>query len=1816
MAVSSIKHNMLMANANRQLNVNTKTKAKTAERLSSGYKINRAADDAAGLSISEKMRWMIRGLNQGTENAQDGVSWVQIGDGSLEETHAMLHRMTELAIKSSNGTCTDADRAMMQVEFDQLQTEIDRLTDNTYFNEKHIFKEHEYPYYQIEGNIVWEQDQLHKIREGENDLVITYRKEEKDQPTTATITVDAGEYTTQELIDEIDTAFEKAGLLKKGLMFEYTDLGTCNLNLEDGEKIDEISGGLSYLLYDNFGGGDLGALIGTTSYSSLNSGIKIIPGLNDEIHFTLIDPEDVRNEHNTAVEIGFPVTITGSNTKTKKELMELLQAEVNGALSAKGINPRVDTDGDGVEDADLVKVEEYGKHIKMSSEQYILSEFWGNMFKVDDYGTYTSIFYDNIHEVQNVHYVPAEFQGAYVLQYTASGDAYDEQASVFHIKKGVNNLLVLKPNETGQEITLDLTDLHGQTLDGKTMEEACGILNTEIANLYGADIPLKFQAVKSSTTPMTDSQGNRKLVGYTAMQIVSEVAEPGKKVGIVKSKSTAYNTLFAQQSVSEYHNDARCGGIDNRFDSNAKLTGGRNLANGLAVTDDNNMFRITIGRVGQQALTADIKLDNSPAGGKYSLADLQDQIQQKLNDAFSSAPAEMKDDQGRVIVVSNSGGHIVLTGATEKTASIRVGAVGANEGYTDIFPDQKIIPKSSSPTNPSQTATLVPPVKGAKFETDGSGNTIVTIPSAHDGDFVVYVDGQERRITGADNLYNAAPGKDGKWKLEDLKAYIDKKLAPVVTPKTFNPFSVSGEQDEITLPTGTISDSGYTNSYIPSFNAVGGSTWTGLQGEGGEMTSTRSPQLTTKSLGISSTTPFTFTSQEFTITRSDGTSRTFQVALNKSYSNINTLKSELQTAIDNACDKKHGQVGGIIVDVSGGGLKFTVNMGAVNTANVLDGQGTTLSMNTNTNSTNATEMAKSQFLKDLYGTKYPAEITIGASEDDHNYYYAQTKGVNDSFMVGGTAQTLKFKVKTPGSTKETAVNVTLAKNTTYNKTSLKAALNAQLNKVGYKADYDANGQIVITGDDAHSGDNYSISFDADGSKGAMNYIFGYPGGKLTKGYQASGTLPLQMQKKITITSGKQNFKIKVDGGTEKTVKLTAGTYGEGGKYTLQELLDQIVKQTQVSKKNTITATVDAYGNVSMATVSANGPNSKIEITYDDSATSAMPDIFGYTQKAGAEINFVEGADGKYTVELTRKIDDRAPDPTLSYYRKVQVVSDKVDAKEHSTGYQGGSFIYSDTRDDAPEYDDGYHSTMYSYMQGVSLAGNGKLEPNGKIQIDQYNNKLTFYFSDNYGTASQSVQKIEIDGTDLPDGLYTPEELRDKLQEAINKKTGNVQKINVKYQNGGIRLESANAGRRYWIYGNTSGYRPSGSFYDKVLCSSRTKSVGKDIIKDTKGAAAGGEVYAVGRQDLKNKEVKIQKDGNDYLTLEFTYPPAANAPSKTVRLEMTLDPGYYKGEALEKQIQKQLDKALEEAGLPKGLIEAGIGNVKHNVVVSGAINDRALGFKLSETVKGPAEGAYKIQAIGGTAAFSIFYATEGDIARAYIRGGKDISGGVEIKEGQEEFSVDIDGKTYKIGLTAGKYTAEELVAHMNSVMHDDPGNKVPLVASIDEGRLKLMHSRYGKHKISNLQGRIKDKLFFAEKGAKVTEDPIYLRVSGVSGDWIDIERPWMNTMSLGINSLTISKYKYAQKAIGRLKEAVTKVSDVRSYFGAKQNRLESTIRNNMNKAENTTAAESRIRDADISKEAVENSIHSILEQTGVSMMAQTRQNADLVLQLLS
>ena len=131
-----VQHNLTAMNSNRMLGLTSTTQAKSTEKLSSGYKINRAADDAAGLAISEKMRRQIRGLTQASSNAQDGISCVQTAEGALNEVHDMLQRMNELAVKAANGTNQSEDRSYIQLEISALKSEIDRVSQTTTFNER------------------------------------------------------------------------------------------------------------------------------------------------------------------------------------------------------------------------------------------------------------------------------------------------------------------------------------------------------------------------------------------------------------------------------------------------------------------------------------------------------------------------------------------------------------------------------------------------------------------------------------------------------------------------------------------------------------------------------------------------------------------------------------------------------------------------------------------------------------------------------------------------------------------------------------------------------------------------------------------------------------------------------------------------------------------------------------------------------------------------------------------------------------------------------------------------------------------------------------------------------------------------------------------------------------------------------------------------------------------------------------------------------------------------------------------------------------------------------------------------------------------------------------------------------------------------------------------------------------------------------------------------------------------------------------------------------------------------------------------------
>jgi flagellin len=225
-----VQHNMSALNANRQLGISTSALSTSTEKLSSGYKINRAADDAAGLSISEKMRSQIRGLNKASSNAQDGVSLIQTAEGALNETHSILQRMNELATQAANDTNTSIDRTAIKSEIDQLTSEIDRISSTTQFNTMNL----------LDGNFSGKNLQVGSLS-GQT-IQISISKMSSSGLSITGLSVasfsSAGSAMTsiQKAIDTVSTQRSKLGAIQNRLEHTINNLDTTSENTQSAES--------------------------------------------------------------------------------------------------------------------------------------------------------------------------------------------------------------------------------------------------------------------------------------------------------------------------------------------------------------------------------------------------------------------------------------------------------------------------------------------------------------------------------------------------------------------------------------------------------------------------------------------------------------------------------------------------------------------------------------------------------------------------------------------------------------------------------------------------------------------------------------------------------------------------------------------------------------------------------------------------------------------------------------------------------------------------------------------------------------------------------------------------------------------------------------------------------------------------------------------------------------------------------------------------------------------------------------------------------------------------------------------------------------------------------------------------------------------------------------------------------------------------------------------------------------------------------------------------------------------------------------------
>lgn len=529
-----ISRNLTSLNISRITNANISAHAKSTEKVSSGYKINLAVDNPVGLAMSETMRRQIRGLMQGTNNAKDGVSFVQTADGAMSEIHDMLQRMNELSLKSLNGLCTASDRVALNAEFDQLRTEIDRINNNTTFNEQPVFEEHEASYYQICGNKQWSDNQRHTITESANELNI--HLPDGYEPKDYTITVPAGTYTTQELIDEIDDALDRMSPPNPGFVFEYTSDGYCNLNFENADgkptKIEFVDGSLAYLIYDFETGGSPATLLGTTVFGFNANGtpstLAIYKGQNDVLGFYAESAEGSQY-----------ISITlDPKSYTRDDLIN-------------AINSKLDELTENIPVAAGIKAEPYdenGKHfIQITGGDTInIIGLKGNMFRYEiSPPKYNSVFYDNALYSNCARY-PASVTG-------------NSHANKYPITiSDQNNILKFKVNDS-IEYTITIPLEENGAPKNYTVSEIVSIINDQL----GADAEITASGATSLTL-------KNKLTGTKSkLDFTSFYSEDPKY-------ERTYETLFCTTSGDPYTQSGWP----------ASLTGAATFNGSVSVTSD------------------------------------------------------------------------------------------------------------------------------------------------------------------------------------------------------------------------------------------------------------------------------------------------------------------------------------------------------------------------------------------------------------------------------------------------------------------------------------------------------------------------------------------------------------------------------------------------------------------------------------------------------------------------------------------------------------------------------------------------------------------------------------------------------------------------------------------------------------------------------------------------------------------------------------------------------------------------------------------------------------------------------------------------------------------------------------------------------------------------------------------------------------------------------------------------------------------------------------------------------------------------------
>lgn len=1637
-----IQHNMSAIHTMTQLGMTNVNLKKSTERLSSGYRVNRAADDAAALSISEKKLSQIRGLLRAARNAEDGEGFIQTGDGAMSQIADILQRMRELTVQSLNDVNTESDRAALQMEFDELQSEIDRINNQTEYNTNAVFEHYTDTYYKMEGNRVWSQDQIHRIDSSNNTLTVQYKIDDSSPEKTITFQIPAGEYTTQELIDEMDDVICAMGDAADGLALEYTDDGTCYMVLSDGEEITRLSGGLSYLFFDEYGGSHISALLGTTMF--VTGYPLVVDENNNELQFTIERFDGTKENVSLTIDPG---------RYSREAMIDVL----NRKLAGTGMT-----------------ASEYGDYsIQIGGDDGIVTGLKGNMFKIDDASigepVRTSVFYDNT-KYGSVVKTSAVFTGGNVL-ISRSGDTDYNKFTI----NSTNNVLKIRVDGSGSDPYIEVTLDDGEY----TISEMKAHLQAKF-DLLGvqATVGTKGPVYESSST----QNGNH--YSYYGLKIQSKSTGSDSSIEFDVAGSTAYNTLFVDRTYTDEGKVETTTAGSFKY-TKASLKSGRTYSTTdfpLTLTSANNQFQLKITEEtgsGTQVTTSTNTSTISLTEKTYnSVNELVTEINNQING--SSAPMVIKDklkvvnESGRIVFYPADGTDTVTKIAFDSTTTLPY-----STGYDLLFVGKTTVYSTTPATSYSTSPKVTLDKMTEPIVLDSSNNRLQ-----------VSVGGADRTVT--------VPA--GTYTKDELAAKITELLKGTTTtsPNTFSGYG-TGTTTDLTK---NYTASGKTNRTTISCNAYG----TGDEVQGNTSVKGGTPATYTVPVVLGNTTTITGENNLLTM-KINGTSYT--VALDAG----NYTPSQIAQSLNERLAAVTSEADAVSVTLENGKLKFTT---------VYDGSSRHLEFSTST----------STFLKSLSEKKTTASVTTATLQSS---IVIPQGGSTLSMSINGARQTFTLDAGT------------------YTPQTLVAHLNAKLLAAGADAVASlSGGKLCLTTRQAN-GEQSSIGLDTSNCGSAAEALFG----QLVTKKPAQAVLSTPLKESVVMDSTNNEFKVRVTkngASTDLAVTIPAGTYTRAELAAkLNELFGDEV-DVALNNSNSLTFTTRDSGN-------------QVSIRVNNSISgSAATALFGESTVTTPDVTASFDSDGHLVL---------TGDPSASSYRI------SVTPSQNSAFFKSTSSVQKTN----PTATAGSVSRSY-----FTLKTNAAVP--SSVTIADYNKELNFTYQSPSGTKTIQIT--------FDEKTYTRAELAQAIQDKLDAELGTGEcTVSVTAQR--ITIKENHYGSDY------SMKNFSGGFYEYVMKGTAVRTSAQSVT-NVAGSQRVSDTYIIGRKDVVNGTTKIQEDISDELSLDLTI------DNTVYTLSMKLDAGEYSTQKLIDQIQKKLSEQLLAAGLPEQMILVDAG--RFNTGVYGANDANALNFYLNSALDLP-EGEYRIDGLSGNSLFQIFYKTEGELEPAYIAGSKDLSEGVTIEAPENEFSLDVDGVTYSYTIPEGEYTQEEFIDRLNDLFSaaDNNGKTAMIKASLSGDCLMISYKQIGKHVINNVQGSAKTLMFYETEGRKDYTSALNLQIGANTDQSMLLERYSLSTLSMGINSVTISGYKYANKALDRIDKALEYLSEKRSAYGAKQNRLEYTIKGNDNTAENLQASESRDRDTDIADEMVQYSRSQILQQSASAMLAQAMRQGESVLALL-